>query len=57
MDPEALIKDEIEIVVQVNGKLRGRLTISAEATRRKWKRLHWGMKIKESIAGKNIVML
>ena len=55
-DPEALIKDEIEIVVQVNGKLRGRLTISAEATREEMEEIALGHeKIKESIAGKNIV--
>ena len=54
-DPEALIKDEIEIVVQVNGKLRGRLTISAEATREEMEEIAGHEKIKESIAGKNIV--
>jgi leucyl-tRNA synthetase len=29
--PEALRRDELELVVQVNGKLRGRVTVSAEA--------------------------
>jgi leucyl-tRNA synthetase len=30
-DPEALVQDSIEIVVQVNGKLRGRVTVAATA--------------------------
>ncbi len=30
-DPEALVEDEIEIVVQVNGKLRDRITVPADA--------------------------
>ena len=32
-DPEALIKDEIELVVQVNGKVRGRVLVSSDATK------------------------
>ncbi|MFZ5595165.1 MAG: leucine--tRNA ligase [Pseudomonadota bacterium] len=32
-DPAALLKDSIEIVVQVNGKLRGRISIAADADR------------------------
>jgi leucyl-tRNA synthetase len=30
-DPQALIQDTVEIVVQVNGKLRGRVSVSATA--------------------------
>ncbi|MDO8464787.1 MAG: leucine--tRNA ligase [Gallionella sp.] len=30
-DPDALVQDEIEIVIQVNGKLRGNLTVSKSA--------------------------
>ena len=30
-DPEALVQDEIELMLQVNGKLRGRLTVPAGA--------------------------
>ncbi len=30
-DPSALVKDEIELVVQVNGKVRGRLNVAADA--------------------------
>ena len=31
VDPEALVQDEIELVLQVNGKLRGKLVVSATA--------------------------
>lgn len=31
VDPEALVRDEIELVVQVNGKLRGRVMVPAAA--------------------------
>lgn len=31
-DPQALVKDEIEVVVQVNGKLRGKTTIKSGAS-------------------------
>jgi leucyl-tRNA synthetase len=30
-DPAALIRDEIELVVQVNGKLRGRICVGSDA--------------------------
>ncbi|MEC9340564.1 MAG: leucine--tRNA ligase, partial [Pseudomonadota bacterium] len=32
-DPAALVRDSIELVVQVNGKLRGRVQVSADASR------------------------
>ena len=32
-DAEAMVKDSLEIVVQVNGKLRGRITVAANASR------------------------
>ena len=32
-DPQALVRDSIELVVQVNGKLRGRVTVPADADR------------------------
>jgi leucyl-tRNA synthetase len=31
LDPAALAQDEIELVLQVNGKLRGKLTVAAGA--------------------------
>jgi leucyl-tRNA synthetase len=33
VDPDALVQDEIELVVQVNGKLRGRIRVPADADR------------------------
>jgi leucyl-tRNA synthetase len=33
MDESALVSDEISLVVQVNGKLRGQMTVAASATR------------------------
>ena len=32
-DPTALVRDAVELVLQVNGKLRGKLTVSADAAR------------------------
>jgi leucyl-tRNA synthetase len=32
-DPAALVQDEVELVVQVNGKLRGKITVAAAAAR------------------------
>jgi len=32
-DPQALVRESIELVVQVNGKLRGRVTVPADADR------------------------
>lgn len=31
-DPEALVRDEVQLVVQVNGKLRGRISVAADAS-------------------------
>lgn len=31
-DPQAIVKDEVEIVVQVNGKLRDKMMVSAAVT-------------------------
>ena len=33
VDPEALAADEIQLVVQVNGKLRGRIMVAPDASR------------------------
>jgi leucyl-tRNA synthetase len=33
VDEEALVADEIELMLQVNGKLRGALRVASEATR------------------------
>ena len=33
VDPDALVQDELELVLQVNGKVRGALRVSASADR------------------------
>ncbi|MFN3493002.1 MAG: class I tRNA ligase family protein, partial [Hydrogenophaga sp.] len=33
VDPAALVQDEIELVLQINGKLRGSVTVAADADR------------------------
>ncbi len=38
-DPQKLVRDEVEIVVQVNGKLRGRFTVAADASEEQMKEL------------------
>ncbi|NJB68998.1 leucyl-tRNA synthetase [Desulfobaculum xiamenense] len=39
LDEKALVRDELTVVVQVNGKLRGRLTVPASASREDVQRL------------------
>ena len=34
MDQDALARDEVEIVVQINGKVRGHITVPADADRK-----------------------
>ena len=37
-DETALVKDEVEVVVQVNGKVRGKLTVGANVSKSiRWK--------------------
>ena len=55
-DPNALIKDEIEIVVQINGRLRDRLVIPSNLTKEQVEGLALeSEKIKAEIKEKNIV--
>ena len=42
-DPDAMVRDELELVVQVNGKLRGRVTVAADADRRSVERAALGV--------------
>jgi leucyl-tRNA synthetase len=52
---EALKTDEVLIVVQVNGKLRGRITISAQATEEQMRQAALGdSRVQDFIAGKPI---
>src|SRR6185295_6041594 len=54
-DPVLLVESTIEIPVQVNGKLRDKLVLSAEATEEQIKEAALGSaKVKEFTAGKTI---
>jgi leucyl-tRNA synthetase len=54
-DPEALVRNEIEIVVQVNGKLRDRLCVSKDADEEAVKAVAFeSPKVKEQLDGKTI---
>ena len=55
-DPALIKEDEIEYVVQINGKIRGRLTVPADATEDQVKQLALNdEKIKAALEGKQIV--
>jgi len=54
-DPAALVRNEIEIVVQVNGKLRDRLSVSKDADEEAVKAVAFeSEKVKEHLEGKTI---
>lgn len=55
-DETALVKDEVEIVVQVNGKVRGKLSVAANISREEMQEVAMAdEKIKELVEGKTIV--
>ena len=55
-DESALVKDEVEIVVQINGKVRGKLSVAANISREDMEKLAIeDEKIKSLVEGKNIV--
>jgi leucyl-tRNA synthetase len=55
-DPALIKADEIEIVVQINGKIRGRLTVPADSTEDQIKQLALAdEKVKAALEGKQIV--
>ena len=55
-DDSALVKDEVEIVVQINGKVRGKLSVAANISREDMEKLAIeDEKIKSLVEGKNIV--
>lgn len=55
-DESALVKDEVEVVVQVNGKVRGKLTVGANVSREEMQELAIAdEKIKDLVEGKTIV--
>ncbi|MGC8739842.1 MAG: leucine--tRNA ligase [Candidatus Sumerlaeaceae bacterium] len=52
-DPAALVRHEVEIVVQVNGKIRSRLTIASETTEEQARELALAdEKVQQALAGK-----
>jgi len=54
-DPRAAIADEIELPVQVNGKVRGRVTVSADASEDEVREAALALpKIQEYTAGKSV---
>lgn len=55
-DEKALVKDEVEIVVQVNGKVRAKLSIDANMSKEDMEKTALeNEKVKASIEGKNVV--
>lgn len=55
-DETALVKDEIEVVVQINGKVRGKLSVSANVSKEEMEKLAIeDEKIKSLVEGKTIV--
>jgi leucyl-tRNA synthetase len=55
-DPEALKKDEFNIVIQVNGKLRGQIEVPASSSQEEIKKMALNEeKIQKFIEGKNII--
>lgn len=55
-DADKLVDDEIEVVIQVNGKLRGRLQISKEASKEETEQAAFGLQsVQEHIKDKQVV--
>jgi leucyl-tRNA synthetase len=53
-DPEALVRDEVEIVVQVNGKIRSRIVLPADATEEQARQVALAdEKVQQSLEGKS----
>ena len=57
-DETALVEDEIEVVVQINGKVRGKLSISSNVSKEEMEKIATeDEKIKSLIEGKEIVKI
>ncbi|MDU7966096.1 MAG: hypothetical protein E7J25_04450, partial [Paeniclostridium sordellii] len=55
-DESALVKDEVEVVVQVNGKVRGKLSVASNISREEMQEAAMNdEKIKTLVEGKTIV--
>ncbi|MBZ0093349.1 MAG: leucine--tRNA ligase [Sulfuricellaceae bacterium] len=61
VDPGALVQDEIELVIQVNGKLRGSMTVAKEASREQIEQLALAnpnvQKFMEGKAAKKVIVV
>ena len=53
-DEKALIKDEVEIAIQINGKIRNRINVASDSTEDQIKELAVDS-VKDSLEGKNII--
>lgn len=57
-DPAKLVNDEIEIVIQINGKLKDKLMVSKDASKEEQEAAALAMdKIKQALEGKSIVKM
>jgi leucyl-tRNA synthetase len=54
-DPDALVKDEVEIAIQVNGKIKGRIMVPASLTREQGDTLRDHEAVKAAVGDKQIV--
>ena len=54
-DPVALIRDEVEIAIQVNGKIKGRIMVPASLTREQGDTLREHEAVKAAVGDKQIV--
>ena len=54
-DPAALVKDEVEIAIQVNGKIKGRIMVPASLTREQGDTLREHEAVKAAMGDKQIV--
>ena len=55
-DESALVKDEVEVVVQINGKVRAKLSVGANMTKEEMEKVAMeDEKIKALVEGKTIV--
>ena len=55
-DPEKLLVDQVEVVLQINGKVRGRVTVPAGCTEEQLiEEAHRNERIRELLAGREVV--
>ena len=55
-DPDKLLVDNVEVVIQINGKVRGRITVPADSSKEQLiDEAHRNERIGELLAGRNVV--